>query len=145
MKNISPFNKVLIVFLSIVLSASVYLYFRYFHGFYETIVIEDLSKSENYLTKKPSRNMYYNFRWIKIEGELYGETTLSVIGIDTNKLYPKYGIDRDTLAINLKKQGKFDTLIKQDYYSAAQFQFQNIPKSTTKGKLKAKIHVGNFF
>ncbi len=142
MIKIYPITKILIA----VMCLAVYcFYYKYFRGFYDTIVIEDLSKSENYLTKKPSRNMYYNFRWIKIEGELYGETTLSVIGIDTNKLYPKYGIDRDTLAINLKKQGKFDTLIKQDYYSAAQFQFQNIPKSTTKGKLKAKIHVGNFF
>ena len=145
MKSISPFSKVLIIILLMIFSLSVYLYFRYFHGFYDTIVIEDLNKSKRYLTKKPSHGMYYNFRWIKIEGELHGETSLNIIGIDTNKLYPKYGIDRDTLVINLKKQGEFDTLIMQDYYSPAQFEFHNIPKLNAKGNLKVKVHLGNFF
>lgn len=126
--------------------AGYYFYYNYFRGYYDTLAIEDLSKNESYLAEKPSDKMRYSFRWIKIEGELYGETKLKIIDSWINPQHTEHGFFRDTLVLNFKKQGAFDTLIVNNYCDfAIQSEFQNIPKLNTKGNLKVKVHLGGFF
>ena len=107
--------------------------------------MDDLSKDKKYEANEPSYDNSYNFRWIKIKGELYGETTLQITGSWINKNYPQNGFYRDTLTLKLKQQGVFDTLIRNDYYDyPALFIFHNIPQINTKGHLKVQIHLGEF-
>jgi hypothetical protein len=131
MNTIHPIYKILI---AVICLAGYYVYYNYIRGYYDTVTIENLSKNESYLADEPSDKMRYSFRWIKIEGELYGETTLKIIDSWTNKSYPKHGKFRDTLILNFKKQGVLDTLIVNKYCDyAIQSELQNIPKPNTKG------------
>lgn len=120
-------------------------YYKYFRGYYDNIVIDDLSKNDSYVAEEPSYDMYYNFMWIKIEGELYGETDIVAKRYCRNVKHPTYPDFRDSVVYHFKKQGKIDTLIHQDCYCAVQFTFHNIPKPNVKGKLKIKVHVGEYF
>jgi hypothetical protein len=67
------------ILIAVTCLAGYYFYYNYLRGYYDTIEIEDLSKKESYLAEEPSDKISYNFRWIKIEGELYGETKLKSI------------------------------------------------------------------
>ena len=140
-KKIHPIYKILV---AVIFVASYYFYYNYIRGFYDTVTIDDLSKNESYFAEEPSRSMSYNFMWIKIEGELYGETDLVLKSFCRNVEHPDYPDFRDSVVYHFTKQGKFETLIHQDCYCAVQFTFQNIPKPNTKGKLKAQIHLGEF-
>lgn len=143
MKKIHPINR---IFIAVICLGGYYFYYNYLRGYYDTVTIEDLSKNESYLADEPSDKMHYSFRWIKIEGELYGETKLKIVDSWTNNSHLEHGKYRDTLILNFKKQGVFDTLIVNNYCDfAIQSEFQNIPKPNTKGNLKIKIHLGGFF
>jgi hypothetical protein len=142
MKNkIHPIYKILLIVMSL---GGLYFYYKYIRGFYDTVIIEDLSKNESYVADEPSHDMYYNFMWIKIEGELYGETDLVIKNFCRNVEHPGYPDYRDSVVYHFNKQGKLDTLIHNDWYCASQFTFHNIPKPKAKGYLKAKIHLGGF-
>ena len=143
MKKIHPIYKILI---AVICLGSYYFYYNYLRGYYNTVTIDDLSKNESFLADEPSDKMRYNFRWIKIKGELYGETKLKIIDSWINNSHLEHGKYRDTLILNFKKQGVFDTLIVNNYCDfAIQSEFQNIPKPNTKGKLQVKVHLGGFF
>jgi hypothetical protein len=143
MKNkIHPIYKILLIVMGL---GGLYFYYKYIRGFYDTVIIDDLSKNESYLGDEPSNEKSYSYKHIKIKGELYGETTLKIISIWTNPQHTEHGLFRDTLFLNFKKQGVLDTLIVNKYCDyAIQSELQNIPKPNTKGYLKAKIHLGGF-
>ncbi len=142
MIKIYPITKILIAVMCL---AGYYFYYKYFRGYYDTIVIDDLSKNESYVADEPSHNMYYNFMWIKMQGELYGKTDIVVKRYCRNVEHPTYPDFRDSVVYHFDKEGEIDTLVKEDCYCAVQFTFHNIPKPNTKGNLKVKVHVGEYF
>ena len=141
MMKIYPIPKILI---AVTCLAGYYFYYNYLRGYYDTIVIYDLSKNYSYVADEPPHKMDYNFMWIKIEGELYGETDLVLKRFCRNVKHPTYPDFRDSVVYHFTKQGRFDTLIHQDCYCAVQFTFHNVPKPKAKGNLKARIHLGGF-
>ena len=145
MKKIHPIYKILFLPLFVVWLVSYGLYYKYFRGYYDTIIIDDLSKNHSYVADEPSHEMDYNFMWIKIEGELDGKTDLVLNRFCRNVEHPTYPDFRDSVIYHFSKQGKIDTLVREDCYCGVQFTFHNIPKPTTKGDLKIRIHVGQFF
>ncbi len=145
MKKIRPIYKILILPLFVVWLVGYCFYYNYFRGYYNTIEIDDLSKNDSYVADEPSHEMDYNFMWIKIEGELYGKTDLVLKRFCRNVEHPTYPDFRDSVVYHFSKQGKIDTLVREDCYCGVQFTFHNVPQPSTKGNLKIKVHVGEYF
>lgn len=141
--KIHPIPKILIAVMCL---ASYYFYYNYFRGYYDTIEIDDLSKNDSYVADEPSHEMDYNFLWIKIEGKLDGKTDLVLKKFCRNVKHPTYPDFRDSSVVyHFSKQGKIDTLVREDCYCGVQFTFHNVPKPSAKGNLKIRIHVGEYF
>jgi hypothetical protein len=141
MKNPQP---AYIILIAVICLAGYYYYYKHFRGYYDTVEIDDLSQNASYVAAEPSYEMDYNFMWIKMEGLLYGETDLVVKRFCKNVEHPGYPDFRDSVIYHFQKQGRIDTLIRQDCYCAVQLTFHNIPKPKTEGNLKVKIHIGEF-